>query len=137
MNGGLIPDTLKPAPLAVTCDTVTPDVPEFVMLSKTVALAPTATLPNAKLEGFAVNCPEVDGIELLAFPDKASVVTVAFPEAEVLLPDAGWLAKAALPDWLPELWGVKVTSKVADCPGFNVIGKLLPLTWKAAPEVET
>lgn len=116
---------------------MTPDVPEFVMLSKTVALAPTETFPNAKLEGFADNCPEVDGIELLAFPDSGSIVTVAFAEAEVPLPDAGWLAKATLPDWLPELWGVKVTSKEADCPGVNVMGKLLPLTWKAAPEVET
>jgi hypothetical protein len=47
----LKPPTLKPAPLAATCETLMVVVPELVMVKGKEPEAPTRTLPNARLPG--------------------------------------------------------------------------------------
>ena len=52
-----MPLTEKPDPLGVTCVMLTVDPPVFVRVSVLVLVAPTWTVPKARLEGFEVKSP--------------------------------------------------------------------------------
>ena len=53
----MIPEMLKPVPLALTAVMLALPVPEFVMVTFCVALLPTFTVPNVTVAGVALIAP--------------------------------------------------------------------------------
>jgi hypothetical protein len=53
VSGRVKPLIWNPAPLAVACEMVKSDPPEFVNVSVLVALSPTFTLPKVRFKGLA------------------------------------------------------------------------------------
>jgi hypothetical protein len=73
VNGAVRPVMLNPVPDALPAEIATLDVPEFVRVTLTDALAPTTKLPKLMLVGFAVRFPctpvplsAIDTVGLLA-----------------------------------------------------------------------
>ena len=82
VNGVVIPLTLNPAPVTPTWVTDTLEPPVFVMVSESVPVLPTFTLPKGRLVGFALIAPAAtpvpfNGIVIGEF--TASEVTTADP----------------------------------------------------------
>jgi hypothetical protein len=59
VSGKVIPLTVNPEPVAVTCEMFTLDPPELVSVSDAVWLFPVCTLPKLTVEGLAVSAPAV------------------------------------------------------------------------------
>ena len=93
--------------------------PVALRLPDAVPLAPTNTLPTARVAGVALNCP----VATVAVP-ASGMVRVGFVPFEVTV---------AFPLALPAAVGVKVTLKFALCPAPNVTGVESPLNAKPAP----
>jgi hypothetical protein len=86
-----------------------------------VLVVPTVTLLKFVLLGDSANCPEAAPV-----PDNDIVSEFDAVDITEMLPDA-----------LPPVVGAKTAPKVKLCPGARVIGKLNPLTLKAAPAGRT
>jgi hypothetical protein len=95
VNGVATPVTLKPGPVAAIWLTVALVLPEFVKVTVCCPVLETATLPNARLPGFAVN------VELCE---------TALPASEIICCDPGALSVSVmLPVAAPAVVGVNVT----------------------------
>lgn len=82
--GRVSPVIEKPVPVTLACEIVTEEPPVLVSVSDKFVLLPTATLPNARLTGLALNVPGVtpvpeSGMVRLGFAPLE--VTVRVPEA--------------------------------------------------------
>src|SRR5580698_8493342 len=96
-SGKLSPLMLKPVPETVAPERVTLDPPVFVSASVRVALAPTCTLPNDRLDGLPMSCPAA-----AALPDSG-MFNVEFEALEAI---------AKFPLTLPADCGAKTTESV-------------------------
>ena len=102
----LIPETLKPVPLAVTWEKVRVVLPVFFSVITSELLLPTATLPKATLAG-------------LAAPRASSPV----PLRAIVAGDPGaLLVMEIVPDAVPSALGAKLTENVAFAPALMVVG---------------
>ena len=61
VTGGLIPLSLKPAPLIPTCETVTVALPILLTVCDSGKLVPVCTVPKFRLVGLAPNVPVPGG----------------------------------------------------------------------------
>ena len=112
LSGNVIPLTLKPVPLALTCEMETLEFPVLVTVKLCVALVPVVRLPKLSDVGFTDNC------KAEAIPD---------PLREML--KAGFVAlfvSVRLPERLPAEAGVKPTLNDAEPPGATESGKVNP-----------
>jgi hypothetical protein len=80
VSGVEIPETVRPAPEAVTEDTVTGEFPEFAILIVWVVAVPVGTLPKAMLGGVAVR---VEPVEVCVVP--VPLQPIASEASEALL----------------------------------------------------
>jgi len=97
--------------------------PVALRLPAAVPLAPTNTLPTARVAGVALNCP---------------AATVAVPASEMVrLGLVPFELTVTFPLALPAAVGVKVTLKFALCPAPKVTGVESPLNAKPAPLAAT
>ena len=110
----------KPDPLGTTCVILTVDPPELVRVSVLLLLAPTWTLPNAKLEGLGVSTPGVT-----PSPVKLNTTVLFFPKVVV--------ANETLPLKLPAPVGANVIVTEAELPAFRVKGMARLLIANPAP----
>ena len=120
VSGVVIPLTLNPVPVIPTCDTDTLEAPVFVIVSKSVPVLPTFTLPKLRLVGLAANAPGVTPVP------ETGIVNVEFVAVEV---------RVRLPLMAPDAVGINETVKVALCPPLSVKGGAIPLTVKPAPVI--
>ena len=93
--------------------------PLFVTVSDRLCVRPTATLPNARLVGFATRAPAAT----VPVPVKG-IFNVGFDAFDVM---------ATLPLTAPAVVGLNSTLKLALCPAARVTGALIPLTLNPAP----
>jgi hypothetical protein len=122
VRGVVIPLTLKPVPVMATLLTDTLVLPVFVMVSETVPVLPTFTLPTLRLVGLAASAPGVTPV-----PDTG-IVNVGFVAVEVIV---------RLPLTAPDVVGANATVKVAPCPPLSVNGVAIPLTLRPPPVIPT
>lgn len=122
VSGVVIPLTLNPVPVIPTCDTDTLELPVFVIVSESVPILPTLTLPKLRLVGLAANAPGVTPV-----PDTG-IVNVEFVAVEVTV---------RLPLTAPAAVGINATVKVALCPPLSVNGVAIPLTVRPAAVIPT
>jgi hypothetical protein len=94
-------------------------LPEFVRVTVDDWLLPTEIFPKLTLKGFAESVP--------CSPVPLSAIIVG--ELEALL------ISETLPEALPTAVGTNCTSKLPDCPGASVSGKLKPLILNPVPTV--
>jgi hypothetical protein len=113
VNGVVTPFTLNPVPVAETCETVTVDPPELVMVSDRVLFWPTVVLAKVSGEVVAVSAPTE-----AAVPDKETV-------SEGL--DAS-LVTVNVPVGVPAVVGANTTLNDLLAPAARVNGKVTPLT---------
>ena len=92
-------------------------------LPEAVPLVPPTTLPRAKVDGLAVNWPAA----AVPVPDTG-MVNVGLEAFEVIVR----LPLALLADC-----GVKLTLKLALCPGVSVTGVVMPRSVKPIPLIPT
>ncbi len=100
-------------PVAETCETVTVDPPEFVMVSDRVLLWFTVILPKLNGEVVAVSDPSA-----AAVPDNETV-------SEGLVAS---LATVSVPVGVPAVTGVNTTLNDLLAPAARVNGAVTPLT---------
>src|SRR5258708_20699694 len=93
--------------------------PLFVIVSDKLCVPPTATLPNARLVGFATSAPAAAA----PVPVKG-IFKVGFDAFDVM---------ATLPLTAPADVGANSTLKLALCPAARVTGPLIPPTLKPVP----
>ena len=97
VTGSVIPETLKPVPVAVTAVTWALAPPVFLIVSVWLEFCPTSTFVNVRLVGFAVSVAGVN-------PNPArGISSSGSPE----------IVSATLPLAEPEIVGAKATLKVA------------------------
>ena len=118
VTGVPIPLTLKPGPLAPTCEIVMLDPPVFVTVSDRVLLLPTWMLPKATLVGFDPRVPAA-----MPVPD-IGMVKVGFDPLEVIV---------RLPLTAPVADGWNDALNVALWPPARVTGAVIPLTLNPDP----
>lgn len=100
------PETLKPDPLALTCEKVSVAFPLFFSVTTLESLFPSTTLPKATLVG-------------LAEPSACKPV----PLSAIAAGDPGaLLVMEMLPAALPSAVGAKVTEKVVLAPALIEVG---------------
>jgi phosphopantothenate synthetase len=117
VNGVVTPDTLKPAPATLTCETVTFADPVFVSVMDCDPVLPTLTLPKFSLVGDALSCP-----------------TAPVPFSAIVRGEFGaLLTTEMLPVALPEVVGLNDALIVAVCPAVSVNGVFTPEILNAAP----
>ena len=112
LSGNAIPVTLKPAPLALTCEMETLEFPVFFSVTVCAVLVPVVRLPKLSDVGFGDSC-KAD-----ATPD---------PLRGIL--KAGFVAlfvSVRLPERVPAEFGVKPTLNDAEPPGATESGKINP-----------
>ena len=123
VTGGVIPETLNPAPDSATTEITAFVPPVFLIVSVWLELCPTVTFVNVKLVGDAVRVAggatavPVKGIDKLGF--DAFDVTVRVPGND------------------PADVGAKVTVNVALCPAANVTGDVIPEMLNPVPDAPT
>jgi hypothetical protein len=96
-SGRFKPVTLKPDPVAVTCEMVTLELPELVSVSDKVLLLPVWIVPKLRLEGVGFSVPSA-----AAVPDNP-ILSVGLDAL---------LTTAKLPLSVPLVAGAKLTLKV-------------------------
>jgi hypothetical protein len=111
------PLKLNPVPLAAA-EMVRLDPPVLVSVSDKLVLLPTWTLPNARLEGFAVSVPWVTPVP------ESGMLRLGFEPLEVML---------RLPLAAPLAVGEKSTVNDVLWPAVNVTGKGSPLKLNPVP----
>ncbi len=111
VNGGLIPEMLKPVPLAETAEMWASDPPVFFTVSVCVEVVPTVIFVNVMLVGFAVSVGGVTPV-----PDNG-MLTFAEPLT----------VSDMVPLTAPAAAGSNVTLNVVLWFGVSVKGKLSPL----------
>jgi hypothetical protein len=119
VTGRFKPVTSNSVPVCVMLETETDSVPEFVSVTVSLALLPTATSPKLSVEGLVV-----------------SVATP--PEVAVPLSGSGWgtlplSTKRIVPEKVPEETGSNVTLKTLLAPAPIVVGTVRPLIPKPVP----
>ena len=114
-----MPLTLKPAPLALTCEMVTEELPVFVSVTLCDALLPTMMLLKLRLGGFA------DRVNVAAKPEPLKGIC----EGEF----GALLVIVSVPETLPVVVGAKLTVRVVVAPGLMLKGSVRPVTPKPAP----
>lgn len=120
--GVLTPVKLNPVPLTAMLETVAAAFPVFVRVICWVALLLVETLPKFTLAGLALNCPTaVDD------PVPAKVTTAVGVVGSLLV-------IVRLPDTAPASVGLNVKVTGAFCPALMVLGVVMPLIPKSAPE---
>lgn len=77
VTGSVIPETLKPVPVAATPVTCALVPPVFLIVSVCVEFAPTRMLVKVMLVGFAVNVAGVTPVPLSGMPTFADPLTVS------------------------------------------------------------
>jgi len=121
VSGVVIPVTLNPVPDALTAETVTLAVPEFVSVIVCDPLLPTAILPKLTVVGLADSCP-----------------CTPVPLRAIVAGDPGALLEIeTLPLTLPLAVGANFTVNVEFCPVLIVRGVVTPLTLYPVPETLT
>jgi hypothetical protein len=123
LRGGVMPLKLNSVPLALICEMVRDEPPEFVSVSESEALVPAGTLPKIRLAGLAASWPGV-------VPVPASgTLREGFDALEVTVRPPLMLAADV---------GKNATVKLTLWPGFKVTGKLKPVALKleVAPAAE-
>jgi len=118
VTGVVIPLTVNPVPLTLTCETVTLDPPVLVIVSDKGSVLPTVTLPKLRLVGFEVNAPAAIPVA------DSGIVRVGLEAVEVTV---------TLPVTLPAAVGVNFTDKVVLCPAVSVKGVVIPLSVNPVP----
>ena len=113
VNGVVTPLTLKPVPVAETCETVTVVPPPLVMVSESVWLWPTVTLPKLSGEVVAAKLPTVTAVP------ESEIVNVGFVAS---------LATVKLPLGAPAADGANTTLNDLLAPAARVNGVVTPLT---------
>ncbi len=121
VKGALMPDTLNPAPVNVTCEIVAAAEPVFDSVTVCELLCPVVTLPNATLPGFAVSC-DADPVPLSA---------IVIGEFGALL------TTEIVPVFTPAPVGANTALNVADWPAVSVSGVVIPLVLNAPPTTVT
>lgn len=120
VSGVVMPLTLKPVPVALTCVTVALLLPVLVNVMVWFALLPTVTFPNATLPGFTVKV----AFETTPLPASVSVCgEFGAPSVNTMLPVA-----------LPAAVGENCTLNERFCPAWIVAGSEIPLIPKPAPD---
>jgi hypothetical protein len=122
VTGVEIPLTLNPVPLAATCEIVALEPPAFVIVSDSVWVVATGTLPKLRLVGFDTRVPGV-----VPVPDNG-MVKVGFDAVEVTV---------TVPVLAPEEAGVNETLKLVLWPAVSVTGVEIPLTLNPVPVTAT
>ena len=125
VNGAEIPETVSPAPEAVTEDTVTEELPEFAILMVCVVAVPVGTLPNTTLGGVAVR---VEPVEVAVVPVPLQAISSVELEAVLLMVNA--------PDAFPAEAGLNVAAKLALEPADNFRGSETPASEIPEPEAD-
>ena len=100
-------------PVTEACETVTVDPPEFVIVSDSVLLCPTVTLPKLNGEVVAVSDPTAAAVpdnETVSDGFDASLVTVTVPVG------------------VPAVVGANTTLNDWFAPAAKVKGRVTPLT---------
>lgn len=97
-------------------------LPVLVIVSESVPLLPTFTLPKLKLVGFALRAPAATPVPV------SDIVNVGFGAFEVTV---------KVPLSLPLEVGAKVTVKVVLLDAASVSGVMIPLTENPLPLTET
>ena len=100
------PDTLKPEPVALTCEKVSVALPVFFNVTTLESLFPTTTLPKATLVGLA----EPSACR----PVPLSAIAAGDPGALLVI--------EMLPATLPSAVGANVTEKVVLAPALMLVG---------------
>jgi hypothetical protein len=111
------PLMLKPAPEATALEIVTLALPEFVRVAIDDWLLPTRMFPKLMLSGLAERVP--------CSPVPLSAISVG--ELEALL------TSETLPEAIPAAVAPNFTTRLPDCPGASVSGKLNPLMLNPGP----
>jgi hypothetical protein len=120
VRGRLSPLRLKPVPATTACEMTRFAFPGLLALTVCVFVVPSGTVPKAMLEGTT----EIEGVGVATPEPLAETVAGEFEAV---------LSTVTLPVWLPRLVGAHTTLKLAVCPTDNVIGRVSPVTPKAAP----
>ena len=113
------PVNVNCAPVSVTLEIATLELPVFVTVTFFDAVAPTLTFPKLTLEGFT------DNVNPAAMPVPDRVMgagEVAASDTSVRLP----LEAAAV-------LGANCTLNVLDCPAFSASGRFNPVVLKPVP----
>ena len=121
VRGKLAPETLKPVPLTAAAVTCTGPVPVDVSVTVCVPVEATATFPKLRVPGLTVNW-----VVPAAVPVPFKLTTVV-PLVDELLLTVNFPAAA------PAAVGLNCTVNVSVCFGFNVAGKVAPVTLKPVP----
>lgn len=110
VTGVPAPVRLKPLPVALICDTVTPAFPELVTVTLCVAEDPALTLPNARLVLLNVN---------------VCVTATPVPLSPIVAGEFGaLLTTLTVPVTAPAAAGLNCTLKVLVCPDASVTGSV-------------
>ncbi len=120
--GVLTPVRLNPVPLAVMLDIVAAAFPLLVSVINWLALLLVETFPKFTLAGLALNCPTA--------VDEPVPVKLTTAEGVV----GSLLVIVRLPDTAPARVGLNVKVTGAFCPALMVLGVVMPLIPKSAPE---
>ncbi len=118
VNGTVTPLTLKPVPVTATAETLTVEPPELVIVSDSVGVVPTVTVPKLRLVVPAVSEPAVTAVA------DSGTVRLAFDALLVMV---------SVPLGVPAACGVKITLKLLLAPAANVKGTVRPLRPKPVP----
>ena len=125
--GKLPPMIAKPAPLIAIESTVTGAVPVDVSVNDCVVAASIVIFPKLRLAALTVNRGLAVGF--------TRVVPVPVKATNVVLPVDALLLIVICPLAGPAATGSNRTCSAADCPGFNVTGKPLPITVYPVPVI--
>ena len=128
VNGAEIPETVIPAPEAVTDETVTDELPEFAILMVWVVAVPVGTLPKTTLGGVAVRVEPVE-VEVAAVPVPLHPIASEESVALLLMVNA--------PEAFPAAAGLKIALRLALAPAERVKGRETAESESPAPVIET
>jgi len=128
VNGAEIPETVIPAPEAVTDETVTDELPEFAILMVWVVAVPVGTLPKTTLGGVAVRVEPVE-VEVAAVPVPLHPIASEESVALLLMVNA--------PEAFPAAAGLKIALRLALAPAERVKGRESAESESPAPVIET
>lgn len=118
VTGVVIPLSVKPVPLAPTCEIVTLDPPVLVTVSDSPWLFPVCTVPKLRLVGLAPSAPGPTPV-----PDNA-IDNVGLGASEVMV---------TLPLALPVACGANVIVNVVLCDALSATGGVIPLSVNPVP----
>jgi len=118
----LTPVKLNPVPLTVMLEICAAAFPVFVSVINWLALLLVETLPKFTLAGLALSCPRAVDEPVPVKPTTAVGVVGSL------------LVIVRLPDTAPASVGANVKVTGAFCPALIVLGVVMPLIPKSAPE---